>query len=166
MVSKMLAEDTDLWVGYTDFFTYGNMSKHEHSHICPSFPCKCLRWMPAHTVSCVIGEEPQAWGSWIYNGQETHELISAFPGCLRYTCPWEDILEQRELLLCWWDMQKCMSPKKNHLPTHSLRFFFFNEDSMNYHIALVRTVQVTNESPSFSALSSPKMHFFFFAIEL
>lgn len=58
-VSKMLAEDMDFWVRYTDFITHGT-AKHEHHHICKSFPCKWLRWMPAHTESCVIRKKPQA----------------------------------------------------------------------------------------------------------
>ena len=54
----MLAEDMGFWVRYADFITHGT-AKHHH-HICVSFHCKWLRWMPTHTENCVIGNKPQA----------------------------------------------------------------------------------------------------------
>ena len=47
------------WVRYADFITHGT-AKHHH-HICVSFHCKWLRWMPTHTENCVIGNKPQAF---------------------------------------------------------------------------------------------------------
>ena len=55
----MLAEDMGFWVRYADFITHGT-AKHHH-HICVSFHCKWLRWMPTHTENCVIGNKPQAF---------------------------------------------------------------------------------------------------------
>ena len=55
----MLAEDMEFWVRYTDFITRGT-AKHYH-RISVGFHCKWLRWTPAHTEHCVIGNKPQAF---------------------------------------------------------------------------------------------------------
>ena len=55
----MLAEDMEFWVRYTDFITRGT-AKHHH-RISVGFHCKWLRWTPAHTENCVIGNKPQAF---------------------------------------------------------------------------------------------------------
>ena len=49
----------EFWVRYTDFIAHGT-AKHHH-HICVSFHCKWLRWMPAHTENCALGNKPQAF---------------------------------------------------------------------------------------------------------